>query len=72
MTKYTIVERLKSNQHPEGGSVFQPQQNTGKRWLFPAFDTLRDAHIYMGAIRKDYKTGIVGNVSIEYLKDEGK
>lgn len=66
-TKYTIVEKLKPG-HPTGDSFFQPQQNTGKRWLFPAFDTLRDAHIYMRLARKDYTSGIVGNVSIEYLE----
>ena len=60
MTKYTIVKRL--------DGLFQPQQNTGKKWLFPAFDSLRDAHIYMEAVRRDYKAGIVGNVSIEEVK----
>jgi hypothetical protein len=57
MTKYKIIER------PDG--LFQPLQNKGGKWLFPVFESLHDAHIYMEAVRSDYKTGIVGNVSIE-------
>jgi hypothetical protein len=56
MTKYQVIERT--------DGMYQTYQNIGKKCMFPAFNTLRDNHIYMAVVRKDYKTGIVGNVSI--------
>lgn len=54
--KYSIIE-LKNG-------MFQPQREYGDMMLFPAFDSLRDALIYLRAVASDCETGIVGNTQI--------
>jgi hypothetical protein len=54
--KYSVVKRK--------NGYYQPQKEYGHKMLYPAFDSLRDAHIFMRYTRKDYITGIVGNVQI--------
>lgn len=54
--KYSIV-------HLQNG-LFRPQREYGNRMMFPAFDTVRDAIMFMRYTESDFIPGIVGNVRI--------
>ena len=53
--KYSIIES-------EQG--YQPQKEYGDKELYPMFDTLRDAIIFMQYMEPEFKIGIVGNTQI--------
>jgi len=54
--KYSVIELV--------NGLYQPQREYGNKMLYPAFDSLRDAHIFMRYTVKNYQTGVVGNVQI--------
>lgn len=54
--KYSIVEL--------SNGMYRPQREHGDKMMFPAFNTLRDAIIFMEYSESDFKPGIVGNVQV--------
>lgn len=44
--------------------MYRPQKEYGDRAMYPAFNTLRDAIIFMEHLDGDFVAGIVGNVQI--------
>ena len=54
--KYSIIE-LKNG-------LFRPQREYGDRMLYPAFETLHDAILFMKYTVDDFEPGIVGKMQI--------
>lgn len=54
--KFTIIKRL--------NGMYEPQKEYGNRTLYPSFNTLRDAMIFMDYMEPKFKRGICGNVQV--------
>lgn len=60
----TLDKNIKYSVIKLNNGMFRPQREYGERTMYPAFDSLRDANIFMEYMTDDYKPGIVGNVRI--------
>ena len=67
MAIVTVAESIKYSIVKRKDGMYQPQREYGDMALYPAFNTLRDAKIFMEHIADDFESGITGNVQVVTL-----